>query len=217
MADKPATSAALPELKPILNLESGLQTTNSIAAPIRTADASGTVPLTTSGIAPEPDKANEAKPEAAAPATDAKPVKRTGHIAAYISRKEGKIFVRQNFAPLFEAPVTIADGGPLGTHIFTVRAAGNDPKTFQWSVVSLPPRQPAAPAQARKHQRGERERATVEVALPSPSAALDRITIPDDAMQKIAEAAMPGDSLIVSDLGLGGETGLGTDFIVPLR
>jgi hypothetical protein len=222
-ADAPGISAALPELKPILNLQSTLQPASATAVPIRTADASGTVPLTTSGIAPEPDKANEAKPEAAtppaapSPAVDAKPVKRTGHIAAYISRKEGKIFVRQNFAPLFEAPVTIADGGPLGTHIFTVRATSDDPKTFQWSVVSLPPRQPAAPAQARKHQRGERERATVEVALPSPSAALDRITIPDDAMQKIAEAAMPGDSLIVSDLGLGGETGLGTDFIVPLR
>lgn len=220
------TTAALPELKPILNLERGLQMTNSVAAPIRTADASGTVPLTT-GIATEPDKAKDdtkdTKPEAATPpkpanpAAEAKPVKRTGHIAAFISRKEGKIFVRQNFAPLFEAPVTIADGGPLGTHVFTIRASNDDPKTFQWSVVSLPPRQPPVSAQARKHHRGDSERATIEVALPSPSAALDRITIPDDAMQKIAEAAMPGDSLIVSDLGLGGETGLGTDFIVPLR
>jgi lipoprotein-anchoring transpeptidase ErfK/SrfK len=225
-----SAGTALPELKPILNLESGLQATNSIAAPIRTADASGTVPLTT-GLATEPDKAKdnikdntgEAKSESATrpapakPAADAKPVKRTGHIAAFISRKEGKIFVRQNFAPLFEAPVTIADGGPLGTHVFTIRASKDDPKTFQWSVVSLPPRQPPVSAQARKHHRGESERATIEVALPSPSAALDRITVPDDAMQKIAEAVMPGDSLIVSDLGLGGETGLGTDFIVPLR
>src|SRR3569623_1629324 len=212
------TIAALPELKPILDLESGLQATNSIAAPIRTADASGTVPLSTSGTAIEPAKGGEANPGSVAPQTPAaKPVKRTGHIAAFISRKEGKIFVRQNFAPLFEAPVTIADGGPLGTHVFTIRATNDDPKTFQWSVVSLPPRQPPASSHARKHHRGESDRATVEVALPSPSAALDRITLPDDAMQKLAEAAMPGDSLIVSDLGLGGETGLGTDFIVPLR
>src|SRR6185437_549625 len=113
------------------------------------------VPLTT-GIATEPDKAKDdtkdAKPEAAtppkpaSPAAEAKLVKRTGHIAAFISRKEGKIFVRQNFAPLFEAPVTIADGGPLGTHVFTIRASNDDPKTFQWSVVSLPPRQPPASA-----------------------------------------------------------------------
>jgi len=223
-ADAGVTAAALPELKPILNLESGLQTTNGIAAPIRTADASGTVPLTsgTANASAKSDEAkgDDAKTESAAPQTpaaEAKPVKRTGHISAFISRKEGKIFVRQNFAPLFEAPVTIADGGPLGTHVFTVRASNDDPKNFQWSVVSLPPRQPPAPAHARQHRRGETERATVEVALPSPSAALDRITVPDDAMQKIAEAVTPGDSLTVSDLGLGGETGLGTDFIVPLR
>src|SRR3569623_1240429 len=213
------TLAPLPELKPILDQESGQQATNSIAAPIRTADASGTVPLSTSGTAIEPAKGDEANPGSVAPQTPAaKPVKRPGPIAAFSSRKEGKIFVRQNFAPLFEAPVTIADGGPLGTHVFTVRAASDDPKAFQWSVVSLPPHpSAAAPAQVRKHQRGESARATVEVALPSPSAALDRLTIPDDAKQKVAEAAMPGDSLIVSALGLGGETGLGTDYIVPLR
>lgn len=208
-ADKTAVASALPELKPILNLESSLQP--AATAPIRTADASGAVPITAS--------ATDAKPETAAPqspAAEAKPVKRTGHIAAFVSRKEGKIFVRQNFAPLFEAPVTIADGGPLGTHVFTIRTSNDDPKTFQWSVVSLPPRQSPAPLQTRK-QRHAQERATVDVALPSPAAALDRIAIPDDAMQKIAEAALPGDSLIVSDLGLGGETGLGTDFIVPLR
>lgn len=200
-ADGSVIADTVPKLKPILDLEGSLRA----AVPIRMADASGTVPIASS--ATEPDKARD---------QDVQPVKRTGHIAAFISRKEGKIFVRQNFAPLFEVPVTIADGGPLGTHVFTIRTANDNPKTFQWSVVSLPPRQPPASPQMRKHQRGS-ERATVEIALPSPSAALDRITIPDDAMQKIAEAAMPGDSLIVSDLGLGGETGRGTDFIVPLR
>ena len=37
------------------------------------------------------------------------------------------------------------------------------------------------------------------------------------AMHVAAEAIAPGGSLIVSDQGLGGETGRGTDFIVPLR
>jgi hypothetical protein len=36
-------------------------------------------------------------------------------------------------------------------------------------------------------------------------------------MQRIASALAPGGSLVVSDLGLGDETGRGTDFIVPLR
>src|SRR3569623_1987305 len=63
--------------------------------------------LTTSGTTFVPAKGDDANPGSVAPQTPAaKPVKRSGHIAAFISRKEGKIFVRQNFAPLFEAPVT---------------------------------------------------------------------------------------------------------------
>jgi len=140
--------------------------------------------------------------------------KRWGHIAAFISRKEGKLFVRQNFEPLFEVPVSIADGGPLGTHVFTMRASKDDPKTFQWSVVSLPQRARAEPVASRKKILVSD---TVTSSSSTPADALDRIKIPDDAMQKLAETFAPGDSLTVSDLGLGGETGLGTDFIVPLR
>jgi hypothetical protein len=54
-------------------------------------------------------------------------------------------------------------------------------------------------------------------ATSSPSEALDRLTIPPDAMERIAAALAPGGSLVVSDQGLGQETGRGTDFIVPLR
>ena len=52
----------------------------------------------------------------------------------------------------------------------------------------------------------------------SPAEALDRITIPADAMARIAEALTTGGSIIVSDQGINqGETGEGTDFIVSLR
>ena len=53
----------------------------------------------------------------------------------------------------------------------------------------------------------------------SPAEALDRISIPQDAMTRIAELLITGSSIVVSDLGIaqGGETGEGTDFIVPLR
>jgi len=52
----------------------------------------------------------------------------------------------------------------------------------------------------------------------SPAEALDRITIPPDAMARIAEALTTGSSLVVSDQGITqGETGEGTDFIVSLR
>ena len=53
----------------------------------------------------------------------------------------------------------------------------------------------------------------------SPSEALDRITIPPDALARIAEVLGSGGSIVVSDQGInqGGETGEGTDFIVSLR
>ena len=52
----------------------------------------------------------------------------------------------------------------------------------------------------------------------SPTEALDRISIPSDAMARITEALSTGGSIIVSDQGItAGETGEGTDFIVSLR
>ena len=147
------------------------------------------------------------------------PVKpRTGHVAAFISAKENKIYVRQNFEPWFEAPVTIAASGrPLGTHVFTVRADKADPDALRWSVVSLPVPQRTA-EQAPRRRRGEPAVAMTTAAPPSsPTEALNRLTIPEDAMRRIASVLAPGGSIMVSDRGLGDETGRGTDFIVPLR
>ena len=47
--------------------------------------------------------------------------------------------------------------------------------------------------------------------------ALDRIVIPPEALEQISELMSPGASFIVSDQGLGPETGKGTDFIVLTR
>lgn len=147
------------------------------------------------------------------------PVKpRSGHVAAFVSRKENKIYVRQNFEPWFDAPVTIAASDrPLGTHIFTVRADKADPDALRWSVVSLPAPARAVEAAPRR-RRGEPVATITTAASPSsPAEALDRLTIPEDAMKRIASALAPGGSITVSDRGLGDETGRGTDFIVPLR
>jgi lipoprotein-anchoring transpeptidase ErfK/SrfK len=147
--------------------------------------------------------------------------KRTGHVAVFISRKDSKLYVRQNFSPVFEAPVTIADPDkPLGTFVFTARGDKDDASALHWSVVSMPVVTRKTSERTGRH--GKREKPIVETVLSAPSAtaasdALDRITIPEDALQRIAEAIKPGGSLVISDRGLGGETGLGTDFIVPLR
>jgi lipoprotein-anchoring transpeptidase ErfK/SrfK len=119
-----------------------------------------------------------------------------GPVSVFISRREGKLFVRKGFAPVFDVPVTIdRPTEALGTNVFTAMAVQGD--KARWQVVSVPSRT------------GE--------ALPTAGSALDRITIPQDAQERINALMTAGASLIVSDQGLGPETGKGTDFIVLTR
>src|SRR5450631_1564726 len=159
-----------------------------------------------------------------APAMAAAP-KRSGQISVFVSRKDSKLYARQNFAPLFDVPVTIAPSDrPLGTHVFTAQVDKDDANVLHWSVVSLPVR--TRYEQRDDNERGSRRRRRVagaaEIkpmpAADSPAEALDRLTIPAEAMARIAEALSTGGSIIVSDQGIAaGETGEGTDFIVSLR
>jgi hypothetical protein len=152
--------------------------------------------------------------------------KRTGQIAVFISRKDSKIYVRQNFAPLFQAPVTIAASDrSLGTHVFTAEVDRTNPNALQWSVISLP----VSVRSAIRHDNSEygarrrKNAGALDEAKPLPTTdsateALDRISVPGDVMARIAEALTTGGSIIVSDQGINqGETGEGTDFIVSLR
>jgi hypothetical protein len=165
------------------------------------------------------EKAAAVKPEAP---------KRSGQIAVFVSRKDSKLYVRQNFLPLFEVPVTIAPSDrPLGTHVFTAQVDKEDSNVLHWSVVTLPASRAADRAAERRDEddRSSRRRkiaGAVEVKpLPtpdSPAEALDRLNLPADALARITEALSTGGSLTVSDQGIaGGETGEGTDFIVSLR
>jgi len=157
----------------------------------------------------------------------AKPdLKREGQVAVFISRKDGKLYVRQNFKPVFDMPVTIAPSDKLlGTHVFTAEVDKTDPNLLRWSVVSLPvtARNAQKPDdEGRSTRRGKVAGAvSAETRAPAPNTpaeALDRITVPPEAMAKIAEALTSGGSIVVSDQGINqGETGEGTDFIVRLR
>ena len=169
---------------------------------------------------PDMDRPAALRPDAAGVTAP----KQNGQIAVLISRKDGKLYVRQNFAPLFESAVTIAPSDrPLGTHIFTAQVDKADSNRLNWSVVSLPQ---AARAERRDDdaRRSHRRKNLVAVEnkpqpLPdSPAEALDRLTIPAETMARITEALSTGGSIIVSDQGINaGETGEGTDFIVSLR
>jgi lipoprotein-anchoring transpeptidase ErfK/SrfK len=169
---------------------------------------------------PTNEKAAASKPDPAAILAS----KHGGQISVFVSRKDSKLYVRQNFTPLFDVPVTIApDDRPLGTHVFTAQVDKDDANVLHWSVVTLP-----TPTRAERRDEDERVSrrrkiaGAVEIKLQpvpdSPAEALDRLHIPADTMARINEALTTGGSIIVSDQGItAGETGEGTDFIVSLR
>jgi hypothetical protein len=110
-------------------------------------------------------------------------------ISVFVSRKTQRLYVRRGFEPVTESPVAIADADrPIGTHVFTAMERNGD-ADMRWSAVTLD---------------GEAK------------TALDRIAIPQDALEQIAGLASPRSSLIISDESLSSETGKGTDFIVLL-
>lgn len=169
--------------------------------------------------APGAEKAAIAKTE---------PPRRPGQIAVLVSRKDAKLYVRENFKPQFDVPVTITPSDrPLGTHVFTAEVDKNDPNSLRWSVVSMPMTARFA-ARGDDNDRSTRRRKPAPIVpaeakpLPqpnSPAEALDRIGVAPETMARIAGVLATGGSIVVSDLGIsqGGETGEGTEFIVPLR
>jgi lipoprotein-anchoring transpeptidase ErfK/SrfK len=220
-AEAPAVEAAKVEETKALETKA-LETKAPEVTPAAKSETATTTPAVAPDVKKDParlpgaEKAVAAKPE---------PPRRPGQIAVFVSRKDSKLYVRENFKPQFSVPVTIAPGDrPLGTHVFTAETDKSDPNLLRWSVVSLPARHAA---RADEDQRAARRKIaggvlteTRPLSQPnSPAEALDRISIPQDAMTRIAELLITGSSIVVSDLGIaqGGETGEGTDFIVPLR
>jgi hypothetical protein len=120
---------------------------------------------------------------------------------------------------VFEGPITIQDHDkPLGTYIFT--AFGDANERARWGVISMYPNgySKVAPepvgARSTAHKGEAREATPADIA--GAKAALDRIAIPQEAIQRITDVVLPGSSLIVSDEGLSIETGKDTDFVVVM-
>ncbi len=140
-------------------------------------------------------------------------------ISIFVSRKLSKLFVRQGFRPLFDAPVKFQNpDASLGTHVFTAMEFQDEGTAVRWTVVSMPEAFPRMSEGATK-QREAAAKQMIETAPPPPlpdkaNAALDRIEIPPDVAERISGLLTPASSLIISDDGLGRETGKGTDFIV---
>jgi hypothetical protein len=124
-----------------------------------------------------------------------------GPVSVYISRATQKLYVRRNthkelpdggemFDATIEVPVTIRDPDKrIGTHVFTAMAR-ND-AGLRWSAVTI--------------DDGDDARS-----------ALDRITIPQDVLDRIGPTALPRSSIIVSDEPLSRETNYRTEFVAVL-
>ena len=123
-------------------------------------------------------------------------------VSVYISRATQKLYVKRNthkewvdggevFDSSIEVPVTIRNPDkPIGTHVFTAMAR-ND-AGLRWTVVTI--------------DNGD-----------DAKSALDRITIPQDLLDRIAPTALPRSSIIVSDEPLSRETNFRTEFVVVLN
>jgi len=104
----------------------------------------------------------------------------------------GHIYVRQGFKQVFDAPTRLRDPEkPLGTHIYFAQSFKPTDSRTQWLAMTT-------------------DSAPGGHAL----TALDRIILPDTVRRKLERALTPGSSMIISDEGLGPETGRGTDFVV---
>jgi hypothetical protein len=157
-------------------------------------------------------KSAEAAREVAAEAS-AEASRRTSPVSVFISRKAQRLYVRQGYIPVFEGPVTIRDADkPIGSYVFTAIGYHNNGEV-RWSVVSMYKAnrdvEPVAQDQKRK---GESRSAEADVA--GAKAALDRIAIAPDVLERFSEVVLPGASLIISDEGASIETGKDTDFVV---
>ena len=118
-------------------------------------------------------------------------------VSVFISRKNQRLYVRQALQPILEIPVTVRDADrPIGTYVFT--AMERSGVQVRWSMVSLV---------------SEKDGASD---LDSAKSALDRITIPQESLDFIAEKVSPRSALIISDEPLSPETGASTEFVVIL-
>lgn len=147
--------------------------------------------------------------EAAKAAARAEAVLAVGHpVSVFISRKTQRLYVRRAFQPLFDSAVTIRKpNASIGTTIFTAVNWTSDDAELRWTALSMYPHRGAGISR----QRGEPGQTSPGAA----KAALERISISQDALDRINALISPGSSLIISDEAMSSkETGDATDFVV---
>lgn len=163
---------------------------------------------------------DEARTQAAAAiAAQKEAERRVAPLSILISKKDRRIYVRQALAPLFDAPIEIRDPtAPLGSHLYIATAASEVGTSLKWRVVSMPTRLGDEPGEGRRTASAENRMSWNVQTSPSPTEALERVDIPKDIRDRIAERLWTGASLIISDQPVSSETGaVGTDLTIKLR
>jgi lipoprotein-anchoring transpeptidase ErfK/SrfK len=155
-----------------------------------TAEATAKSKLDAAAAAQDAAKATEAKRADAAKAVrEAKLALEP--VSVFISRASQKLYVRRGFEAILEVPVTISNPDkPIGTHVLTAVARAQE--GLRWTAVTI--------------DSGDNAKA-----------ALDRISIPQDVLDRIAPTALPRSSIIISDEPLNRETNYRTEFVVALH
>ena len=147
----------------------------------------------------------------------------TEPISIFVSKKTGRVQIRQAWKTIHDAPATFRDAdAPLGTHVYVATEMVEDGKVMRWLSVTLP--QPPPRAETRQGGRyGDKRREPPPVVANSghvretATGALDRIVLTQETTKFISDRLWAGASLIVSEHGLSNETGKYTDFIVQPR
>jgi lipoprotein-anchoring transpeptidase ErfK/SrfK len=188
-----------------------------VSAMLKTADAAGGTATAAVAAQPYAGSAQKLRPAKSASAeTPKEPPLQPGPVSVFVSRKEGRLFVRKGFDTVFDVPVTIRNPDqPLGTHVFTAMELTNGGAAMRWTSVTMPSDQPVAEMHGHKAKLAARDQ-HIDAAAAA-RAALDRVEMPKEAVERISEMLSPGASLIVSDQGRGDETGTDTDFVILTR
>lgn len=139
--------------------------------------------------------------------------------------KNGHLYVRQNFNPVFDVPIFINDEEkPLGSHMFTAMHFEPGDDQTRWLSVTLTRgsgknRSFGRNAKRKKNKKKDDIVLTEKMPLPSSAEdALTRVEIPDDVRQRINEMLTPGSSFAITNDGISRETTpKGTDFIVLMQ
>jgi hypothetical protein len=197
--------------------ERKLAEAETAAAELRAQEAVSTPEAITVAKAAWEAEQDSAKAAGALKATE----HNTDPISIFVSKKAGRVFIRQAWAPVHEAAASFKEPDlAIGTHVYVARAAEDNGKTLHWLSVSLPP---SRPAEARP---GAKREAPAPQAAPAPivanqaltaTAALERLELEEETRAFIADRLWPGASLIISDEDMSRETAATTDFIVMTR